>query len=501
MFRFFLAIRFVLRRTRGSSYPATVSSGLTGRIERLLIWSFGEFQRHRRRPSTPVAVDSGSVIIGARLSLGNGPLLENKLVSLSRDDRRRHVYVLGATGAGKTTLLLKLIDADLAAGKTIVLIDLRGDLVDRVLPRMLASRPAKEWAGRFCLIDLRQDEHIVGINPLAGVQDPAYRALHVLSVLRRESSSWGVQLDETARNSLLALSAVGGSLLDVEPLLCDRAFRTQVLAQVTDVQVKRFFQRYDELSPERLAGWFLPVLNKISPIIAIEPFRLMLGSKRSIDFVELLDRPGQVVLIALAVHRFHNTARLIGSLLVSAIQLAAVSRADRPEADRNSVTLVLDEFEGMATEDFLTVVAECRRFGLSLTLAHQNCSQLDVKLRHALRNIVCSQFFFQTGAIDANQLANEIAVDLPKEDLRSLLMSQAIGEAVLVRRGQAPVRVGVDYSSDPVVTDAELNELKQIAYRDFGQPSAAVARSIAMGQAPVSEQPREIRHDRKPKLS
>lgn len=182
---------------------------------------------------------------------------------LTDADRRRHNYVLGATGSGKTTLLLRLIESDLRAKRTVCLLDLRGDLVDRILGRLINLSGSETWRDRLCLIDLRADEYVVGFNPLVGQGDACSRALHCLSVLKAEAESWGVQLDETLRNCLVALAEAGLSLIEVESLLSQVSFRNRILNRVQDPFVRAFFERYGELSEDRQVTWRLPVLNKL----------------------------------------------------------------------------------------------------------------------------------------------------------------------------------------------------------------------------------------------
>ncbi|MBV9470992.1 MAG: type IV secretion system DNA-binding domain-containing protein, partial [Abitibacteriaceae bacterium] len=142
-----------------------------------------------------------------------------RVATISPEARRRHLYVLGATGTGKTNLFLRLIESDIAHQRAFCVIDLRGDLVDRILPRLAETAPPAAWRERLLLIDLRHSEDIVGFNPLLGEGDVYNRALHILSVLKQQSESWGVQLEESLRNCLIALAEAGWSLLEIEPLL------------------------------------------------------------------------------------------------------------------------------------------------------------------------------------------------------------------------------------------------------------------------------------------
>ena len=328
-------------------------------------------------------------------------------------------------------------------------------------------------------MDLRDANHVVGFNPLLGETDVYSRALHLLSVLKYQSDSWGVQLEETLRNCLLALAETGWSLLEIEPLLTNASFRAATLEHVSDSRVRSFFERFEALSPANKTTWTLAVLNKITPLLSVPSMRLTFGQQQSFSFRQLMDNePGMIVLISLAVDRLHDAARLAGGLLVSGFQSAIMSRADVPEAERVPAHLYVDEFECMASDKFESIVAEGRRFGLGLTLSHQNISQLSTGLRNVLRNNVHTQIYFQTGALDAAELVKEIGGG-DNETVRSTLISQGVGQAYLVRRGQPSVRVQASHCPDPRVNAAKVAAVRAASLATYARPRSEVEAEIA----------------------
>lgn len=186
-----------------------------------------------------------------------------------------------------------------------------------------------------------------------------------------------------------------------------------------------------------------------------------------------------IVLVSLAVDQLHEAARLTGGLLVSSFQTAIMSRVDQPEAQRVPVNLYIDEFESMATDRFEAIVSEGRRFGLGLTLSHQNISQLSSNLRHVLRNNVHTQIYFQTGALDAADLAKEISGEQSSDEVRATLMSQGVGQAYLVRRGQPSARLQVLHSPDPRVSQERVREMREASFSTYARPRAVVDAEIA----------------------
>lgn len=439
--------------------------------------------------------------------LGGGPGQAALPLTITQEQRARHLYVLGATGSGKTNLILQLLDQDLAERRSFAVVDLRGDLIDRVV-RRLAARETKASFQSIWLVDLRDSDRIIGFNPLTGCGDPHARAYHVLDALKSHSDSWGVQLEETLRNGLIALAEANLSLIELEPLLTESGFRESVLQQGNDPSVQAFFERYSSLSSDRQQSWFLPVLNKVTPLLGIPRLRLLFGAPNSIDFNNILNTAGSVLLISLAVDRFHSASRLVGSLIVGAIESAVMSRVDQPERDRVPVNFYVDEFESMANEAFSCIVAEGRRFGLSLTLSHQNLTQIPTNLRHVIRNNVQTQVFFQTGSIDAGELRHELSLG-DDEDVVSQLQTLPIGQAYVHERPDEPVLVRFEQSKDPRVAKSTVQAFTKSVHDAMGSLSSSqVQRSIAQRRDSLvtssnrqdgSEPPSTIRHERLPK--
>lgn len=348
-------------------------------------------------------------------------------VGFTAADFARHCYILGSTGCGKTTLILRLIAKDIAAGHSLVVVDLRGDLVSGVLG---LCATADVDPSRVTILDLREKGRAFGFNPLAGAGEPFVRALHVLDVLASESPSWGVQLEETLRSALLLLANSGQSLTRLHEVFFDSAFRDRILKGTADQALTDFWARYDAFSAEKQQAWALPVFNKVTSLLSVPNLRRILGECGPIDLGDVLGIPGQVLLVSLAVDELQRSARMFGSLVVSAIAREMLARVDVPEKDRNPVRLYVDEFENMASESFEGLIAEGRRFKLSLVLSHQTLAQLPAKLRSVVRNNVGLQVLFQVGFEDAQVVARELGPNVSLEDVRQL----GVGEAFVQTR-------------------------------------------------------------------
>lgn len=412
-----------------------------------------------------------------------------ELVALSPQDRLKHVLLCGGTGSGKTNTLLHLIESDISSSRALVCIDLVGDLVDQVLECLARWRRPEDLRGKLFLLDLRDRSVVLPFNPLAGhcAQDEAYaRAAHLVEFIRVLSESWGVQLAETSQFGLSALAEAGYSLLEVEPFLTNPGFRAHVMARCTDAYTRSVAARYEALGAgsERQKALWQPVLNKLAPLLGMSDLRLLFGQSGTLP-LSLLDAPGAVVLVALDARRLGNAARLVGGMFVSALQGYMTSRGSRPESQRPFLHVALDEFAQMtfASDRFSSLVAEGRRYGVSLSLAHQNAHQLDTGMRHLTRNNIATQLFFATGALDAAEIAREIVLEDKEADARELLLTQQVGQALLVRRGQKAARLQVPRYQHPHVSPQAVEAVRRAAREGFARSRAEVERELAEREA------------------
>lgn len=441
--------------------------GLVGLVERAVCAAANARAARNQKPFDDLSLpEKDSFLLGEDLRTG-------AKVWLSQKDLSRHLYVLGSTGCGKTNTMVRLIGADMAAGRTVMVLDLRGDLADRIV-RLAASM---ENEPDIALVDLGQDGYVAGLNPLSGPGEPHSKAFYSLEVIKKHSEGWGVQLDETLRHCLVALAERGLSFAEIEPLLSNAAFRTSVAARLSDPGAKVFFERFESLSSERQLAMVLPVLNKISPFLSSPCLRRTFGSSNGLGLGSFLETKGKVLVVSLAVSRHHGFSHLAGGLLISAIQSAAMARDI--SRSLNPVRLYIDEFETMASDSFAAIIAEGRRFGLSLCLSHQNLAQISPVLRDCLRNNAGIQLYFQTGALDASSLSSEISGLGSKDDARIFLQSQKVGETICIKRAEkaVPVRTVLAESADS--PSEAVERVRQEALSRIGVSASRVDAEMA----------------------
>src|SRR2546425_8575492 len=278
---------------------------------------------------------------------------------IKRKDRRHHSYLVGKTGMGKSTLLRTLIVSDLRAGNGLALIDPHGDLADEVLSCISESR--RDDLIAFDPATLRG---VVPFNPIA-VADISRRHLAAAGLVAAFRKiwidSWGPRVEYILYNTLRALlDFPGASLLDVPRLLTNEAYLTMVLRYVTDPRVREFWEReFFAYPPNFRAEAISPIQNKIGQYLASPAVRQILQqSERNLDLRRVMDE-GKILIANLSKGKLGEaTSSLLGALLVSGLELAALSRVDMPEGGRRDFYLYIDEFQTFATLSLAGILQE-----------------------------------------------------------------------------------------------------------------------------------------------
>lgn len=345
------------------------------------------------------------------LYLGN----RNQLpVALSPAARTRHVYVAGQTGTGKSTLLLNLIAQDLATGRGLALLDPHGDLAEAAVG--LLPRRRGDDLVYFDPSDLARP---IGFNLLARLPED-HRPLVADGVVAAFRAIWpdfwGPRLEHIFAHAVRSLMDVpDATLLYLPRLLQDEPFRAQCVSHVSDPVVRAFWlYEYAAYPPRFREEAIAPVLNKIGRVLMTPAVRNIIAqSKSTIDLRFMMD-DRRVLIANLSKGALgEGPAHLLGALLVTALAQAAMSRRDLREEDRLPFHVFADEFQSFATTGFALILSEARKFGLTLTLAHQYLAQLPESLRDAVFGNVGSMLCFRVGAQDAPILAQQLDLANP----------------------------------------------------------------------------------------
>lgn len=335
-------------------------------------------------------------------------------------DRLGHIYCIGKTGMGKSTLLQKMALSDITKGKGCGIIDPHGDVAKYLLEGIPEER-------KMDVVYINPvDENVIAFNPLYAVH-PNYHSLvasGLISTFKKIwADSWGPRMEYILRFSLLTLLQYPyATLLDIQPLLTDKHFKEKVLEYVKDDYIFDFWRKeFDTYTPSFRNEVISPILNKMGIFISSKPLRNMLRKQVSgFRMSQVMDE--QKILIAnLSKGELgEDASTIIGSILVTSIQLSALYRAKQPMDKRIPFYLYVDEAHSFLSLSFADILAESRKYGLSLFLAHQYIEQLQDEVRKAIFGNVGTLICFRVGAIDAKYLENEFFSDFFSVDLVNL---------------------------------------------------------------------------------
>ena len=326
----------------------------------------------------------------------------------SREERERHVYIVGKSGSGKSTFLFNLAMADIHAGEGAAVIDPHGDLATDILDRIPRSR-----INDVCYLDGGGTECPVGFN-LATRIAPDRRALAasgmVAAFKHLWSDSWGRRLEHFLFHGVAALiSREHATLLDLPRLYTDDRFRERIIAKVSDTETLRFWhEEYPSYTKQQRAEAAAPILNKAGQFTASPHLRLILGQVAPRLDLSFTMNNRRILIANLAKGTIgEQAANLLGSLLVSHMQLVAMERGALPPAQRVPFFVHVDEFQTFSSEAFASLLSEARKFAMHFCLANQYTDQLSPAVRAAVLGNAGTLVVFRVGSRDAELLAPE----------------------------------------------------------------------------------------------
>ena len=367
-----------------------------------------EIKVEEKIEEAPIEIDEENVIdLGWYWS-------ENKqewqMAKIREEDRKIHFYVVGASGTGKSKLLEFLIRQDVEKGNGFGVIDPHGDLIEDIKGYLALALPREEIEERVVLIDPTDERYTVAFNPLEkieGVSSAEIAAELVEAFKKIWIDSWGARMEDLLRNTLIALIEAELTLDNLPRFLIDEDFRGNVLERVTHPIAKRYFQRFNSLSPKTREEWMESTLNKVNAFLSDDRIREIFSyQKSSFNLREIMDNK-KILLVKLDRGRLKENGDLLGSLLMTKIRMAAFSSSDTPKEKRIPFYLYIDEFQNFATEEFIDTLSEARKYGLVLILAHQNLSQLPKNLQDSILTNCGIQCYFRVCRRDAEILAKE----------------------------------------------------------------------------------------------
>lgn len=362
-----------------------------------------------------MVVDQKELTVIAKTNFRN---MEKKF-GIKRDDRRRHVYVIGKSGSGKSALLENMIMQDIINGNGCCVMDPHGDLAEAIVKCIPPERQ-----NDVIYFNPSDTEFPIAFNILEGTGSDSSKNLitsGLIGIFKKIwADSWGPRLEYVLRNTILSLMyADGSTLLGINRMLVDKKYRNSVLEKVNDPIIKAFWtQEYENYPAKELPTIISPIQNKVGQFLSNPIVRNILGqAHNTIDLREIMDKK-KIFLVNLSKGRIgEDNSSLIGSMLVTKLYLAAMSRVDIPEHERNDFYLYVDEFQNFATDSFADILSEARKYRLALTIAHQYVLQLPEKVADAIFGNGGTLITFRLGPQDAEIFEKEFGPDFVLEDL------------------------------------------------------------------------------------
>ncbi len=346
---------------------------------------------------------------------------KDTIFGIKSPDRGKHVYIMGKTGAGKSTLIANMAIDDIRKDRGIGIVDPHGDLCETILDFI-----PKRRLNDVVYLEPFNTERPFSLNVLE-IKNPAHKHLVVSGIVsifnKLYKESWGPRLEYILRNVVLTLLEIpNATLADVLPLLSQEAYRNKALERVNDPVIVDFWKKEFDKMPDRLkAEAISPIQNKVGQFVSSKMIRNIIGHPQSSISLEKIMDEGKILLLNLSQGKLgEDNAALLGAMIITQIQLAAMGRAFMKEEDRRDFFLYVDEFQNFATTSFLKILSEARKYHLALTLANQYIDQLELEIQRAIFGNVGTLMSFVVGARDAAALSKEFAQLYTENDLVSL---------------------------------------------------------------------------------
>jgi len=340
---------------------------------------------------------------------------------VKKEDRRKHVYIIGKTGTGKSTMIANMAINDMKNGEGVAVVDPHGDLCDILLDYVPSHR-----INDVAYLDPADIEYPFHLNPLE-VKNTAYRELvssGIVSIFYKlYHLSWGPRLEYILRNTILTLLNVPNStLLQVPELLTNENYRLKVVSGMHDQVLKNFWiNEFSKMSPQMRSEAVSPILNKVGQFLSSQTIRNIVGSPTSTVDLEDMMNQGKIVIVNLSQGKLgEDSSALLGAMIITKMQLAAMNRVYMAEAARRDFYLYVDEFQNFATTSFIKILSEARKYRLDLTLANQYIGQIDEDVQKAIFGNAGSIVTFSVGATDARILSREFGEKYEESELVSL---------------------------------------------------------------------------------
>lgn len=399
---------------------------------------------------------------------------------IKRDDRRRHLYLVGKTGSGKTTVFKNMIVQDMRNGEGLAVLDPHGDLIEEMLNFVPDNR-----VNDVVILAPGDSEFPVGFNMLE-IADPAQKNLMASGLVDAfkkhfADMSWGPRLEYLLNNAILTLLEVPRTtLLGITRLLADDNYQKYIVYKIKDPVIKSFWEKeYKEMKGNQklITEAIAPIQNKVGRFLASSTIRNIVGQAKSTVDLDDIMNTGKILFVNLAKGKIgEDNSNLLGSLIISRLQFTAMQRVKIPEEARRDFYVYADEFQNFASGSFASILSEARKYRLCLNLTHQYTAQLPKPMLEAIFGNVGTMISFALGAPDAKALALEFAPTFTDMDLISLERYHVYVKLMIDSMTSAPFSAVTLPLSDNLTGNKA--KVVQMSKERYGTPSSVVEERI-----------------------
>jgi hypothetical protein len=432
-----------------------------------------------RRAPAPVNMPQEGIILGINSYRG-----VDTTVRIKTDDRRRHMYVIGKSGTGKSVMLQNMIVQDIREGKGVCVIDPHGDLVENVLSNMPAER-----ADDVIIFDPSDTERPMGLNMLEyhveSQKDFVVQEMIAIFYKLFPPEMIGPMFEHNMRNVMLTLMAdkeYPGTVADIPRMFTDQAFQKYKVSKLQDPIVRAFWEKEmaktTDFHKSEMLGY---LISKVGRFVENEMMRNIIGQAKSgFDFREVMDKR-KVLLVNLSKGKTGEVnSSLLGLIIVSKLQMAAMSRAELSESERKDFYLYIDEFQNFITDSISTILSEARKYRLNLIVAHQYIGQLvqnnDTKIRDAVLGTTGTVVCFKIGVEDADIMAKEFAPVFSGYDVINIEQYNAYIKLLIDNQASRPFNFK---TLSPTIGNPELVlKLKQLSRLKYARPRTEIEAEV-----------------------
>jgi hypothetical protein len=436
----------------------------------------------------PINLPEDGIVLGKSVYRG-----VEKLVKFKREDRTKHQYIVGKSGSGKSVLLWNQAIQDISNGEGVCVIDPHGDLIEDIV----ACIP-KERAKDVIVFEPGDKERPMGVNLLdvKSAEDQDRASLDAMEIFIKlfGNEIFGPRIQHYFRNGCLTLMAdedEGATLIDIPRLFIDDDFQRYKVSKVKNPVVRAFWEHEMAQTGQREKQEMIPYFtSKFGPFVTNTTMRNIIGqTKSAFDIREIMDT-GKILLINLSKGKIGGiNAQLLGLILVSKINMAAMARGEMPRDQRKDFYLYVDEFQNFATDTFASILSEARKYRLNLIMAHQYIAQLsegaggiaigqkDSKIRDAVFGNVGTMMSFKVGAEDGEYLEKEYAPELSQQDIIGIANYKAYLKLNIDNTSSRPFSLETLY--DPSLKNAKIAEIiKKYSRMKYGRKKEFVDAEI-----------------------